>query len=72
MKILHLSYSDYKGGASRAVKRIHNCLLKSGVDSYLKVNLSDLSNDNRNIIGPKNIFGKYWNLYGRKCNKFSS
>lgn len=62
MKILHLNYSDYKGGASRAVKRIHNCLLKSGIDLYLKVNLSNLSNDNRNIIGPKNIFVKYKNI----------
>jgi glycosyltransferase involved in cell wall biosynthesis len=62
MKILHLSYSDYKGGAARAVKRIHNSLLRSNVNSYLKVNLSSESAGIKNIIGPKNIFERYKNL----------
>ena len=62
MKILHLSYSDYKGGAARAVKRIHNSLLRSNVNSYLKVNLSSESEGIKNIIGPKNIFERYKNL----------
>lgn len=62
MKILHLSYSDYKGGAARAVKRIHNSLLRSNVNSYLKVNLSSESASIKNIIGPKNIFERYKNL----------
>ena len=61
MKILHLSYSDFKGGASRAVKRIHESLLPK-VDSNLIVNLSNEIYGNKNIFGPKNIFFKYKNL----------
>ena len=37
MKILHVSYSDFVGGASRATLRIHECLLNSKVDSNLLV-----------------------------------
>ena len=37
MKILHINYSDSKGGASRAVLRIHESLLKKKVKSFLKV-----------------------------------
>jgi glycosyltransferase involved in cell wall biosynthesis len=37
MKILHISFSDYIGGASRATLRIHQSLLKSGIDSNFLV-----------------------------------
>jgi glycosyltransferase involved in cell wall biosynthesis len=62
MKILHLSYSDYKGGASRAVKRIHNSLLREGVNSYLKVNVCSTTENSKNIIGPKSSFERCKNL----------
>jgi hypothetical protein len=35
MKVLHLNYSDYKGGAARAVRRIHLSLLEKKIRSYL-------------------------------------
>ncbi len=38
MRIIHLSYSDIIGGASRATYRIHQSLLKQGVYSQLWVN----------------------------------
>lgn len=38
MRIIHLSYSDIIGGASRATYRIHQSLLKQGVHSRLWVN----------------------------------
>ena len=62
MKVLHLSYSDFKGGASRAVLRIHNALLKNNVNSNLQVNLSNSYKNKNNIIGPKNFFYKFINL----------
>ena len=37
MKIIHISYSDYIGGASRAALRIHNSLLKKKINSTLLV-----------------------------------
>ena len=38
MKIIHLAYSDYIGGASIAATRIHNCLYKNNINSRLWVN----------------------------------
>jgi glycosyltransferase involved in cell wall biosynthesis len=38
MKIIHLAYSDYIGGASKAASRIHNCLYKNNINSRLWVN----------------------------------
>jgi glycosyltransferase involved in cell wall biosynthesis len=38
MKIIHLAYSDYIGGASVAAIRIHNCLYKNNINSRLWVN----------------------------------
>jgi len=62
MKILHLNYSDYKGGASRAVKRIHLALLKKKIRSCLMVNLSKNFISRDNIIVPKNYIKKFTNL----------
>lgn len=63
MKVLHLSYSDFKGGASRAVKRIHLSLLKSKIKSYLMVNLSKTYKIQNNIIVPNNFITKFINLF---------
>jgi glycosyltransferase involved in cell wall biosynthesis len=63
MKVLHLSYSDFKGGASRAVKRIHLSLLKSTIKSYLMVNLSKTYKIQNNIIVPNNFITKFINLF---------
>ena len=37
MKILHIGYSDSKGGAAVAMMRIHNSLLKQKIDSHVLV-----------------------------------
>ena len=37
MKVLHLSYHEKTGGAAIAANRIHNSLLKHGVDSMMLV-----------------------------------
>ncbi len=37
MKVLHVSYTDYIGGAGRAAYRIHKSLLDAGVDSSMLV-----------------------------------
>ena len=37
MKILHISFSDYIGGASRAALRIHQSLLKNKINSNFLV-----------------------------------
>ena len=52
MKILHISFSDYIGGASRAALRIHNCLLKNGIDSNLLV----IKKSKKNNIKVKEIY----------------
>jgi glycosyltransferase involved in cell wall biosynthesis len=63
MKVLHLNYSDYKGGAARAVKRIHLSLLGKEIRSYLMVNLSKTFINKNNIIVPKNYIKKFINLF---------
>ena len=40
MKIIHLSYSNYIGGASIAANRIHYSLCKNNINSELWVNES--------------------------------
>lgn len=60
MKILHLSYSDYKGGASRAALRIHQGLLKKKISSFFKVNIASNSGINtKNIIRPNLLRGHF-------------
>jgi glycosyltransferase involved in cell wall biosynthesis len=63
MKVLHLTYSDFKGGASRAAKRIHLSLLKSSIKSYLLVNLSNSFKTKNKIIVPNNYIIKFINLF---------
>ena len=50
MKIIHLNQSDINGGASRAAYRIHQSLLKEGVNSEMWVN-KIFSNDHT-VKGP--------------------
>ena len=65
MKILHLSYSDQKGGASRAALRIHQCLLRKNINSFLQVNINTGKYDNtKNILRP--------NFYLALLNKLKS
>jgi glycosyltransferase involved in cell wall biosynthesis len=59
MKVLHLSFSDYKGGAARAALRIHKSLLKKKISSFLKVNLSSDQNICKNILRPNFLINNY-------------
>ena len=38
MKILHINFSDTAGGAAKAVLRIHQILLRLGIDTSILVN----------------------------------
>jgi hypothetical protein len=48
MKIVHVNFSDTKGGAAIAVKRIHNSLLKNNINS--KIVVSEKNDDNSNVF----------------------
>ena len=50
MKILHVGYSDTKGGANIAMMRLHHSLIKQKIDSKVLV-VEKLSND-PNVLGP--------------------
>ena len=50
MKILHLGYSDTKGGAAIAMMRLHNSLIKENIDS--KVLVAEKLSSDPNVIGP--------------------
>lgn len=55
MKVLHVNFSDTMGGASRAACRIHNGLLKVGVDSRMLVAHKG-SGDDRVLVRPLRFF----------------
>jgi len=60
MKILHVSYSDIKGGAAIASNRLHNGFLKKKFDSWLLVN-EKISNGKK-IIGLNSFCDLFINL----------
>ena len=56
LKIIHLSTSDFQGGAARATYRIHQSLLEENINSKMLVEYKYLNDSN--IIGPNNLFSK--------------
>ena len=54
MKILHLGYSDSKGGAAISMMRLHKSLIEQNIDSKVLV-AEKISND-PNVIGPTKSF----------------
>ena len=50
IKVLHVNYSDAKGGAAIGVNRLHRSLLNEGILS--KILVADKSFQDENIIGP--------------------
>ena len=54
IKVLHINYSDIKGGAAIAVKRIHDAQKKIDVDS--KIVVAEKYLDHKDVIGPKSTF----------------
>ena len=59
MRIIHLSYSDIVGGAPRATYRIHQSLLKQGINSRLWVN--EKKSEDRTVGELNNKIGKVLN-----------
>ena len=51
LKILHVNYSDIKGGAAVGVNRLHKALKKKNIKSLILV-AEKISADN-DVIGPK-------------------
>ena len=56
MKIIHLNYTDIKGGAGRAAFRIHRSLCDENIDSMMWVN--KVYSEDRTIKGPSNKIEK--------------
>ncbi len=54
IKVLHINYSDIKGGAAIAVKRIHDAQKKIDIDS--KIVVAEKYLDLKDIVGPKSTF----------------
>ncbi len=54
MKILHVNYSEIKGGAAIGVNRLHKALIKKGIDSEMLV--IEKSTNDPEIHGPKSSF----------------
>jgi glycosyltransferase involved in cell wall biosynthesis len=60
MKILHISYSDLKGGAAVASNRLHNGFLKKKINSWLLVNQK--ISKGKKIIVLNSIYDEFVNL----------
>ena len=59
MKILHVGYSDSKGGAAIAMMRLHSALIDKNIDSKVLV-IEKITND-KNVIGPQKSFEIFLN-----------
>jgi glycosyltransferase involved in cell wall biosynthesis len=68
MKILHISYSDNIGGASRAAYRIHQAQLKSGINSQMLVLVKTTSDDT--VIRAKDFINSYRYKFNRIAERF--
>ena len=62
MKILHIGYSDSKGGAAVAMMRIHNSLLKQKIDSHVLVS--------EKLLDEQNIHSFNENFFDQKISEF--
>jgi glycosyltransferase involved in cell wall biosynthesis len=68
MKILIVNFSDKKGGASRAAKRLHDSLLGEKVNSTMFV--LDKNGTENNIVTPKNFIRKITTKVQKVLNPF--
>ena len=66
MKVLHINFSDLKGGASIACFRLNDCLIKNNYNSKLLV--AEKFSDNINVITFNKIYSKFY----YKLKKFLS
>ena len=58
MKVLHINFSDTKGGASIACFRLNDCLIKNNYNSKLLV--AEKFSDNINVITFNKIYSKFF------------
>jgi glycosyltransferase involved in cell wall biosynthesis len=63
MKVIHVNYSDFDGGAGRAAFRIHQALLARGIRSEMHVNKNTV--EDRSVVGPSNNFEKFFDTIAR-------
>ena len=79
MKVLHVTYSDHGSGAAIAVQRLHNALVKNGVDSSV-LSVRSLSDSPQTFVAfgamrflfnriANNLLWRFFN--GMKCDFFS-
>lgn len=67
MKVIHLNYSDFEGGAARAAYRIHQSLLNDGIDSKMWVNKAYLGD--WTVLESNDSFQKAMNFVRRKSER---
>lgn len=60
MNILHISYTDFEGGAARAASRLNSALNQNGIDSKLLVRVKKTKSET--VIGPESKVQKGLNL----------
>lgn len=61
LKILHVNTLDIKGGAARAVHRLHKSLLAQNIDSQMLV--QNKSSDDFTVISDNTKIGKFFNKF---------
>jgi len=69
MKVLHLSTTDIKGGASRGSYSLHKALVRSGVDSLILV--ADKSSDDFTVINAYTKSQKFFNQVKSKIEQIN-
>jgi glycosyltransferase involved in cell wall biosynthesis len=67
MKVIHLNYQGNRGGAGRAVLRIHNSLVEEGVDSHIW--LEDSFIGGWRVSGPINKYEKIVIFFRARINR---
>ena len=58
LSVLHITYNDVLGGAARYVMRLHNGLLKNGVNSKILVMSKESDNKNVYTVSGNSIYKK--------------
>jgi len=73
MKVLHLSYDDISGGAARAAFRLHESLIREGIESYLLVVNNNSKKSEVKCISPiKKFIVETINFVTKKLTPFVS
>ena len=68
IKILHVNYSDSKGGAAIGVNRLHNALKSQGIDSLMLVAEKNIADNS--IISPEKSYEILFNKFKIIISRF--